>query len=79
MFLKGISFYFFYLGFYNASETKSAARKLTKTSSSQFLLSKIMNERLHIKTIQDIIRKKHAKNTDNFLGKLSYSGLLRAR
>ena len=42
-------------------------------------LVKIMNERLHIKTIHVIIKKKLAKNKDNFLSKLSNYGSLSAR
>ena len=74
------TFIFFYkLGFYDTSETRSVATRSTKTSFSLFLLSKIMNETLQTNTMHDIIRKKLAKNTDNFLVKLSVYGFLSAR
>ena len=77
--MEQTAIYFFILGSYKVSETKSAAIRLTTTSAFKFLLSKYMNDRLHKKTMHEIIRKKLAKNTDNFLGKLSVYGSLRAR
>lgn len=64
--MKGTFFYFFKLDFYGSPETESEDSRLTTLSNFIFLLSKIINERLHKKTIKDIIKKKPAKNTDNF-------------
>ena len=75
--MEGNSIYFFKLGFYNVSDARSTATRLTKTST--FVISKNINEILHTKIIHVINKKKLAKNTDSFLGKSSYYGSLSVR